>query len=536
MPLKGKALFAASTTLAATGFLLFGYDQGVMSGIITNEEWYKLMGRPNDATIGAVVALYEIGCMFGALSCGKIGDWLGRKMTIRVGSVILIIGAVIQTATQDLAMSIVSRIITGVGNGMITATVPVYQSEIAPPHSRGANVCYECTLLVVGMSIAYWLEFGLYYVGGEFAWRFPLAFQIVFALILLAGTAILPETPRWLVSKDRNEEAKVVLARLWTNEDTTHPRCVSEFEEIRDGIELERRLGISSYKELFSKGRFNNRYRVLIGMLSQIIQQLSGINATTYYLTSVFKQAGFSTPMAMMFGGVDTVVYGIGSLLPIFFVEKVGRRPIMLWGLVGQAVTLICLAGCQKAGEDYISGIISTPGGQGGAAAFTMLYNFVFGASWLGMAWLYPAEIFSTAMRAKGNSMSTAANWLGNFVVAEITPILFGSIHFWTYILFAFLNILFIPMVYFWFPETKGLTLEQIEILFATDDVKADAQSIQEHHREHHTDPNKALDVEKIEITAQDKVEKQESSSGSNSDSGNEVDKTVDVNNEKQNQ
>ncbi|CAO3645067.1 unnamed protein product [Cunninghamella echinulata] len=239
-------------------------------------------------------------------------------------------------------------------------------------------------------------------------------------------------------------------------------------------------------------------------MLSQIIQQLSGINATTYYLTSVFKGAGFSTPMAMMFGGVDTVVYGIGSILPIFFVERIGRRPIMLWGLVFQAITLICLAGCQKAGQDYDKGIIGLSGGKEGAAAFTMLYNFVFGASWLSMAWLYPAEIFSTGMRAKGNSMSTAANWLGNFVVAEITPVLFASIDYWTYILFAFLNLLFIPMVYFWFPETKGLTLEQIEVLFATQDVKDDAQSVHEHNnsnsnmKEHNKHDN--YDVEKVEI------------------------------------
>lgn len=235
--------------------------------------------------------------------------------------------------------------------------------------------------------------------------------------------------------------------------------------------------------------------------------------------------------MAMMFGGVDTVVYFIGSLLPIFFVERIGRRPIMLWGLVGQAVTLICLAGCQKAGTDYKDGVLSTAGGDGGAAAFTMLYNFVFGASWLGMAWLYPAEIFSTNMRAKGNSMSTAANWLGNFIVAEITPVLFDGIHFWTYILFALLNIAFIPMVYFWFPETKGLTLEQIEILFATDDVKADAESI--HNRHHTADQSQGnFDVEKIELGGDGqmgKVEQDQSSTGAgnNSDSGNEGDKNA---------
>jgi hypothetical protein len=239
--------------------------------------------------------------------------------------------------------------------------------------------------------------------------------------------------------------------------------------------------------------------------------------------------------MAMMFGGVDTIVYFIGSLFPVFFVERVGRRAIMLWGLVGQAVTLVCLAGCQKAGLDYKSGAISTPGGDAGAAAFTMLYNFTFGASWLGMAWLYPAEIFSTSMRAKGNSMSTAANWLGNFIVAEITPVLFESISFWTYILFAFLNVAFIPMVYFWFPETKGLTLEQIEVLFATAEVKADALSIQEHHHHHPVSVGSHgnFDVEKVEFDSShiEKVEQDNGSSsgdgGHASDSGNEGEKNT---------
>ncbi|KAG0175043.1 hypothetical protein DFQ28_002323 [Apophysomyces sp. BC1034] len=483
-----------STTLAATGFLLFGFDQGVMSGIVANEGFLRLMGgpdngKPSSPTEGAIVSLYEIGCMFGALLTGRLGDALGRRRTIRLGCIILIIGAVLQTVTVNIGMTIAARIITGFGNGINTATVPVYQSEVSPPKSRGAHVCFECSLLVVGIGIAYWLEYGLYFVDGDFAWRFPLAFQNIFALILIGGTFVLPETPRWLVAHHRDDEAKEVLARLWTDGDITHPRCVAEYEEIRDGVELERREGVSSYKELFSKGKFNNRYRVSLGMLSQLIQQLCGINVTTYYLTNVFLQANMEQSTAMLMAGVDSIVYLLGSLLPVFFVERVGRRKIMLWGLVGQAITLVCIGGCQKAGLDGYAA------GSKGAAAFTMLYNFVFGASWLGMAWLYPAEIFSTGLRAKGNSFSTAANWLGNFIVAEIAPILFQYISFWTYILFAFMNVFFIPMVYFWYPETKGLSLEQIEILFATDDLKEDARSIASHIGSNY-DNEKSSDLE----------------------------------------
>jgi hypothetical protein len=135
----------------------------------------------------------------------------------------------------------------------------------------------------VGVAIAYWLEFGLYFVDSEVSWRFPLAFQMVFAIILGGASFILPETPRWLQAHGHDEESKVVIARLWTDEDTTHPRCIAEYEEIRDGIELERRTGISSYKELFQKGKYNNRYRVLLGMGGQFIQQLGGINVSSEY-------------------------------------------------------------------------------------------------------------------------------------------------------------------------------------------------------------------------------------------------------------
>ncbi|CAO0803511.1 unnamed protein product [Mucor circinelloides] len=489
--LQGKALFRASTLLAAAGFLLFGYDQGVMSGILPNEHFLDLMGHPNSVLIGLSVAIYELGCLVGALATGKLSDILGRRNAIRLGSAILIVGAVLQTSTVGLGMTIASRIITGIGNGMNTATVPVYQSEISPPKSRGAHVCFECALIVVGIGISYWLEYGLHFVGGEFAWRFPLAFQILFGLILVAGTFIIPETPRWLVAHGKDEEAKEVLSRLWTNGDVNHPRCISEYEEIRDGIELERRENISSYKDLFTKGKFNNRKRVLIGMLSQIIQQLGGINITTYYLTDVMLQAGMDTDMAMLMAAVDSIVYFIGAMLPVVLVEKVGRRKIMLWGLIAQAVTLCCIGGCQKANTDR-----QTTAAANGAVAFTMLYNFVFGASWLGMSWLYPAEIFSTGLRAKGNSLSTAANWLGNFVVAMIAPVLFEYITFWTYILFAFMNIIFIPMVYFWFPETKGLSLEQVEILFAVDDIKADIQSLASDRNYHTYETEKKNDVE----------------------------------------
>ncbi|KAI8991751.1 general substrate transporter [Mycotypha africana] len=476
--LKGAALFRASTLLAAVGFLLFGYDQGVMSGVVANELFKKTMNDPDPVLMGAIVALYEIGCMFGALSTGRVGDWLGRRKTIRVGCLILCIGAILQTAAINSPMMIIARIVTGVGNGMNTATIPVYQAELSPPKSRGAHVAFEASLLTVGVAIAYWLEYGLYFVSGDFAWRFPLAFQMVFAIILGVASFILPESPRWLQAHGHEEACKDVLARLWSDCDTTHPRCIAEWQEIRDGIELERREGVSSYAELFKKGKMNNRYRVLLAMGGQLIQQFGGINVISYYLTDVFKQAGMTTEKAMLMAGVDSIIYFIGAVTPIFTIERLGRRWLMYAGLIGQAITLLIVGGCQ-----YI--VESTNGANAQASstviAFVMLYNFVFGAAWLGLAWLYPSEIFSTGLRAKGNSMSTAANWLGNFVVAMIAPVLFAYAKYWTFLLFGILNVIFLVPIFLWYPETKGKSLEEIEVLFATHDVQEDAKSIASH-------------------------------------------------------
>ncbi|KAI9478066.1 MAG: general substrate transporter [Benjaminiella poitrasii] len=476
--LKGAKLLRASTLLAAVGFLLFGYDQGVMSGVVANQLFVNTMGNPNSGLMGAIVALYEIGCMAGALSTGRVGDWLGRRKTIRLGCLILCIGAILQTASVNVGMMIVARIITGIGNGMNTATIPVYQAELSPPKSRGAHVAFEASLLTVGVAIAYWLEYGLYFVNGDFAWRFPLAFQMVFAIILGVASFILPESPRWLQAHGHEEDCKIVLARLWSDCDTSHPRCIAEWEEIRDGIELERREGVSSYAELFKKGKMNNRYRVLLGMGGQLIQQFGGINVISYYLTDVFKQAGMSTERAMLMAGVDSIIYFIGAVTPIFTIERWGRRPLMYAGLIGQAVTLLIVGGCQYLVESTNG---SNPYASSAVIAFVMLYNFVFGAAWLGLAWLYPSEIFSTGLRAKGNSMSTAANWLGNFVVAEIAPVLFEYAKYWTFLLFGILNVIFLIPIYLWYPETMGKSLEEIEVLFATQEVQDDAKSIASH-------------------------------------------------------
>ena len=230
--------------------------------------------------------------------------------------------------------------------------------------------------------------------------------------------------------------------------------------------------------ELFKKGKMNNRYRVLLGMGGQLIQQFGGINVISYYLTDVFMQAGMTKRNGHVDGwcGCYRLLYWCCYPLSLpLNVWVVVSSCMLVW--IGQAVTLLIVGGAQY--------IVQTDPDNKAASntviAFVMLYNFVFGAAWLGLAWLYPSEIFSTGLRAKGNSMSTAANWLGNFVVAMIAPVLFEYAKYWTFLLFGILNVIFLIPIYLYYPETMGKSLEEIEVLFASEEIQEDAKSTASH-------------------------------------------------------
>lgn len=174
----------------------------------------------------------------------------------------------------------------------------------------------------------------------------------------------------------------------------------------------------------------------------------------------------------MLLTGIDGLVYIVGAATSIYTIDRLGRRKLMYGGLIGQALFLAVVGACQ-----YLVGVGYTKAAPA-VVVFIMAYNFTFGATWLSLAWLYPSEIFSTALRAKGNSMSTAANWLGNFIVAEIAPVMFDSIGYWTFLIFSFLNLVYLIPVFFYFPETKGKSLEDIELIFACKEFQDDVLSM----------------------------------------------------------
>ncbi|BFZ60024.1 sugar transporter-like protein [Saitoella coloradoensis] len=466
--LRGAKLGWAITSVATIGFLLFGYDQGVMSGIITgeyfNKEFPATYGSDQHASTiqGTVTSVYELGCFAGALAALFLGERMGRLRTIFLGAVIMILGTVIQVTAFDahfgLGQFIIGRVVTGVGNGFNTATIPTWQAECSTGTSRGMLVCIEAAMIAVGTFIAYWFDFGLSFVPSHVQWRLPIAFQIVFAIALIAGVSVLPESPRWLLAHGHEAEGTRVIAFL-RGEGIDSEVVLREKRNIQAGIARVQTEGHCKNRDLLTGGKTQHLRRTLLGASSQVFQQLGGCNAVIYYCPVLFENSvHLDRTLSLVLGGVLATVYALSTLASFTLVEKLGRRPMFLIGSFGQMVAMIITFAC------LIPGSVSA---SKGAAFGLYLYIVFFGFTWLELPWLYPAEINPLRTRTKANAISTSANWIFNFMVVQVVPTMVASIGWGTYLFFAVMNALFIPVIYFYYPETKGRSLEEIDLLFA---------------------------------------------------------------------
>ncbi|CED82529.1 hexose carrier protein [Phaffia rhodozyma] len=472
MGLRGNKLVNAITVTATMGFLLFGYDQGVMSGIINAKQFgtdfYQVRSSGADdefhATIqGTVTAVYEVGCFFGAIFAFFFGESLGRRNMMWLGSFVMVIGTIIQVTAfgphKGFLQFMIGRIVTGLGNGANTSTIPSWVAETSKSHNRGFLICVEASMVAVGTLIAYWIDFGLSYIDNSVSWRLPIALQVIFAIFLSAGVAVLPESPRWLFIHGHYDAACQIIADLngheLEDEDTQRQIAI-----IVEGINAASGAQTgASFSELFVGGKKQHFRRMAVGASSQIFQQLGGCNAVIYYATVLFENSiGLETRLALVLGGVLSVVYALAALSSFFLVERVGRRKMFLAGSAGQCLAMVITFACLIPG---------TAQAAKGAAFGLFLYIVFFGSCWLPLPWLYPAELNPLRIRTKANAVSTMSNWLFNFLVVQVTPTMTATIGWGTFLIFACANALFIPVIYFFYPETQGRTLEAIDVIFA---------------------------------------------------------------------
>ncbi|KAF7874001.1 hypothetical protein EAF04_002673 [Stromatinia cepivora] len=467
--LRGQKLNLAITIISGLDFALFGYDQGVMGGLLTLPSFVATFPEidtihdtsNHTSTIqGISVSSYNLGCFLGAIATIFIGDILGRRRMIFLGSSIMIVGAVLQACAFNLGQLIAGRVITGVGNGMNTSTIPTWASETSESHARGRMVMFQGAMITGGIALSYWLDFGLSFVEqNTVSWRFPIAFQILPAILILMFILELPESPRWLVLKREDAEAKRILSAL-ADLPEDNEGVVKTFDQIKDQV-LE--AANYSYRDLFTMGPDRNFHRVVLAYSIQVFQQISGINLITYYAATIFeKYIGLDGRTSRILAAANGTAYFIASFIAPFTIEILGRRKSMLWGSVGMVASMVILAIMNYLSENSVGG--SKPGIV--SAVFLFVFNTFFAGGWLAVPWLYPAEIVPLKIRAPANGLSTSANWIFNFMVVMITPVAFNSIGYKTYIIFAVINFVMMPVIYFFYPETAYRNLEEIDSIF----------------------------------------------------------------------
>lgn len=455
--------------------MLFGFDISSMSGVVGTERYQDYFKRPSSSLQGGIVASMAAGSFFGALLAGPLGDLISRRRTIMLAACIWIIGSIIQCAAVSVGMLIVGRIINGVAVGLASMIVPVYQSEIAPKEIRGRIVSLQQWAITWGILIQYFIQYGCSFINSNAAFRIPWGIQIVPGAILLAGVSFFPYSPRWLADKGRNEEALEVLANLRADGNKSDPAVLAEYKEIQDAITFDRTLAARSYMELFRQPALR---RVFLGMTLQSWSQLTGMNVAMYYIVFIFQGAGITGNANLQASSIQYVLNVVMTIPAILFIDKWGRRPVLLIGSMFMALWMFLIGGLMgKYGEPALLGenttttwaIRNNDAASHAVIACSYLFVCSFAISWGPVSWTYPAEIYPLRIRSKAVSLSTASNWAFNFALAYAVPPLLESIQFRTYFIFGAFCVAMTVHVFLMFPETKGRTLEEMDELFNAD-------------------------------------------------------------------
>ncbi|KZF26083.1 general substrate transporter [Xylona heveae TC161] len=467
----GSALPAILIGLfVAFGGILFGYDTGTIGGILAMDAWRKQFStghiNPKDglpdvtaSQSSEIVSILSAGTFFGALTAAPFADFMGRRLALIASSWVFILGVILQTASTAIPMFVAGRFFAGYGVGLVSALIPLYQSETAPKWIRGTVVGAYQWAITIGLLLASIVDNATKNRTDTGSYRIPIAVQFAWALIIISGMLFLPETPRFLVKKGKHTKACKALSRL-RRLDMDHPALVEELGEIQANHQYEMSLGKATYLDCF-KG--NLRKRLLTGCSLQALQQLTGVNFIFYYGTSFFKNSGIHNPFIINL--ITSIVNVVSTVPGLYLVEKWGRRPLLLFGAIGMFICQFIIAIVGTTTSSLVANKV--------LIAFVCIYIFFFACSWGPCAWVVTGELFPLKVRAKSLSMTTASNWLLNWAIAYATPYLVdsgpGDAGLGSKVFFIWGSCCGVCIVFVWFfiYETKGLSLEQVDELYA---------------------------------------------------------------------
>ncbi|OAP64129.1 hypothetical protein AYL99_00101 [Fonsecaea erecta] len=480
---------------ACIGGLLYGYNQGVFSGVLTMNSFNRHMGdyTTDQSKKGWLTSILELGAWTGTLYSGFLAEIISRKYAIVVNTCVFIIGVVVQcTAVQAGHSAILGgRFIVGMGVGSLSMIVPMYVAECSPPELRGLLIGVQQFAIEFGIMVSFWIDYGTNYIGGtgdsqsEAAWLVPLALQLFPALILLVGMIWMPFTPRWLVHHGREEEARRTLATL-RSLPVDHQLIDLEFLEIKAQSMFEKRTVQANFPHLSEMTAINTIKlqfvaiaslfktmpmfrRVIVATVTMFFQQWTGINAVLYYAPQIFASLGLSSnTTSLLATGVVGIAMFLATIPSILYIDRIGRRPALALGALGMGLCHFIIAVIFAKNQHQWPTHHAA-----GWAAIVMVWLFVihFGWSWGPCAWIVVAEVWPLSARPYGIALGASSNWMNNFIVGQVTPDMITGITYGTFILFGVLITMGAGFIWFFVPETKQLSLEEMDLVFGSSGV-----------------------------------------------------------------
>ncbi|VDC04258.1 unnamed protein product [Peniophora sp. CBMAI 1063] len=475
VPTNTRAILLA--VFIAFGGFLFGYDIGVISGCLIMDDFVERFGEPDgsggfvlsSSRQSIITSLLSAGTFVGALAQALTADRFGRKWSIFIWAAVFTVGTVIQTATIDsIAQISVGRFVAGLGVGAMSAIVPLYNGETSPKALRGTLLVLYQLQIIIGIFLSYIIDLGTHAIPNSASWKIPVGLQMLWGLILMSGIFFLPESPRRLIYIGREDEARAVIAEL-NSVELTHEIVESELADLKLGIAAENEGGKATWMECFSTRNVLWK-RTLNGMMLQFIQQLNGQNFYYYYGDTFFQSAGTElSPYSIqaILGGVSVV----GTVPALYLIEKWGRRRSLLVGAVLEAICAL-IAGLvghyTLAATGTLPENLTKRNKQGGDVliAFAVLQVMAFSMFWGPTPWVYLGESFPLRVRPKAIALGSATNWIWNFLLSFFAPRIAEDIG--PLILLIFFGMLIFGFVYVWLfiPETKNLSLEEVDELY----------------------------------------------------------------------
>ena len=447
--------------VAAIGGFLFGFDSAVINGTVNAIG--KAFGSTSAGT-GFSVASMLLGCAFGAIYAGQWADKWGRKPVMTIASILFLISAIGSGIATGSFVFIVYRLIGGVAVGAASVIAPTYISEIAPAKIRGRLTSLQQMAIVLGICAAFFSNYLIGngagsasnpFWGGFAAWKWMFWMETIPAATYFILSLIIPESPRYLVANKKEKQAKAVLYKVWG-----HTGVDEEIATIRKTVNTERK---PKFSDIISAGKLLPI--VWIGITLSIFQQFVGINVIFYYGSVLWQAAGFTESHALLINVISGIINVSSAIIAIVLIDKIGRRPLLLFGSIGMTITLGLVAIVfGMAGKNEAGQMVLSSGGAIFALVAVHCYIFCFGVSWGPVVWVLLGEIFNNKIRGAAISIAASAQWIANFIVTISFPIilsltgLFGAYALYT--IFAFLSIIF---VFKYVKETKGMTLEEME-------------------------------------------------------------------------